>query len=63
MTHPGYADSSLSEHDSYTRQREKELAVLCTREFRELLDRYAVTLTSFADLAMCTPDREVTEHH
>ena len=63
MTHPGYADSSLSEHDSYTRQREKELAVLCTREFRELLDRYGVTLTSFAELAIRTPDSEVTEHH
>jgi len=64
MTHPGYADASLSEHDSYTQQREKELAVLCTREFRELLDRYGVTLTSFAELeSIPSPDSEVAEHH
>jgi len=64
MTHPGYADASLRSHDSYTQEREKELAVVCTREFQELVDRYGVTLTSFAELeSIHTPHGEVAEHH
>lgn len=49
MTHPGYADSSLTDHDSYTLDRVVELRVLCSREFRDLLSQSGVTLTSFAD--------------
>ena len=64
MTHPGYADSSLAEHDGYTVEREKELAVLCSREFRELLDRYEITLTSFADLDSTRPAKnQIAQHH
>src|SRR5438876_7434258 len=47
MVHPGHADASLAEQDSYTLEREAELSALCSLEFRELLDRYGVTLTSF----------------
>jgi predicted glycoside hydrolase/deacetylase ChbG (UPF0249 family) len=49
MTHPGYADSSLAEHDSYTLDRVTELRALCSREFRDVLTRSGVTLTSFTD--------------
>ena len=64
MTHPGYADSSLVEFDSYTVGRDTELGVLCSREFREVLDRCGVTLSSFADLdSMLTTDNEIAQHH
>jgi predicted glycoside hydrolase/deacetylase ChbG (UPF0249 family) len=48
MTHPGYADAELSEHDAYTWEREEELKVLCSKELRDLLLRYEIELTSFA---------------
>ncbi len=38
MVHPGYTDASLAAQDSYTVERETELEVLCSREFRELLE-------------------------
>jgi predicted glycoside hydrolase/deacetylase ChbG (UPF0249 family) len=64
MTHPGYADSSLAEHDSYTLGRETELRVLCSREFRELLVRCGVTLTSFGDRASIVPQEgQLAQHH
>lgn len=50
MTHPGYADSALSEHDGYTWQREEELRVLCSRELRDLIQRNGIELASFGDL-------------
>ena len=64
MTHPGYTDATLREYDSYTLEREKELAVLCTRDFRELLDRCGVTLSSFAVLdSLRTTENEIAQHH
>jgi predicted glycoside hydrolase/deacetylase ChbG (UPF0249 family) len=64
MTHPGYADASLAEHDSYTLERVTELRVLCSREFRELLVRYGVTLTSFDDRRSIIPhEDQFAQHH
>ena len=64
MTHPGYADASLAEHDSYTLERVTELRVLCSREFRELLVRYGVTLTSFGDRRSIVPhEGQFAQHH
>ncbi len=47
MTHPGHADSALSEHDGYTTQRDEELRVLCSADFRNLLVRCGIELASF----------------
>ena len=64
MTHPGYADSSLAELDSYTLARETELRVLCSREFRELLGRCGVTLTSFGDRpSIVSQEGQLAQHH
>jgi predicted glycoside hydrolase/deacetylase ChbG (UPF0249 family) len=64
MTHPGYADASLAENDGYTLERVTELRVLCSREFRELLVRYGVTLTSFGDRRSIVPhDGQLAQHH
>ena len=63
MTHPGYADDSLAEQDSYTRERETELEVLCSREFRELLARCNVMLTSFADGPSIVPYEDQLAQH
>jgi len=64
MTHPGYADDSLAERDSYTLERETELRVLCSREFRELLARSAVNLTSFADgSSTVSRQHQLAQHH
>jgi predicted glycoside hydrolase/deacetylase ChbG (UPF0249 family) len=64
MTHPGYADESLAVHDSYTVERETELGVLCSREFRELLARSGVNLTSFADGSSIVPRQDqLAQHH
>ena len=54
MTHPGYSDPGLSEHDGYTWQREEELRVLCSRELRDLLQRHEIELVSFANRAPFT---------
>ena len=54
MTHPGYADAELSEHDGYTWQREEELRVLCSKELRELLLRQGIELASFGSLTPLT---------
>ena len=63
MTHPGYADASLAEHDSYTLDRVTELKVLCSREFRELLVRCGVTLTSFGQRASIVPrEGQLAQH-
>ena len=64
MTHPGYADASLAEQDSYTLERETELRVLCSHEFRELLVRCGVTLTSFGDRPSIVPQEgQLAQHH
>jgi predicted glycoside hydrolase/deacetylase ChbG (UPF0249 family) len=64
MTHPGYADASLAEHDSYTLERVTELRALCSREFRELLVRCGVTLTSFGDRRSIVPhEGQLAQHH
>jgi predicted glycoside hydrolase/deacetylase ChbG (UPF0249 family) len=64
MVHPGHADVSLRELDSYVLDRETELAVLCSRQFRELLDRWSVKLGSFSDQeSSVTPNRELDQHH
>jgi chitin disaccharide deacetylase len=54
MTHPGHADCSLRSHDSYNWQREEELVVLLSHQFRELLDRHGIQLTDFASLGSST---------
>ncbi len=60
MVHPGYVDASLAAQDSYTRARETELKVLCSRQFRELLVRCGVTLTNFGDRTTIVPhDRQL----
>ena len=54
MTHPGRVDRSLRSRDSYNWQREEELVVLLSRQFRELLDRHSIQLTGFASLGSST---------
>jgi len=64
MTHPGYADAALAEQDSYTQDRETELRALCSREFRELLARNHVTLTSFGNRRSTVPhEGQLAQHH
>ena len=64
MTHPGYADASLAEYDSYTLERVTELRVLTSREFRELLVRSGVTLTRFGHRPRIVPrDGQLAQHH
>jgi predicted glycoside hydrolase/deacetylase ChbG (UPF0249 family) len=48
MTHPGYSDAGASEHDDYA-HREEELRALCSREFRDGLQRCEIELTSFGN--------------
>jgi len=64
MTHPGYADASLAEQDGYTLERVTELRALTSREFRELLVRYGVTLTSFGHRTSIVPrEGQLAQHH
>jgi predicted glycoside hydrolase/deacetylase ChbG (UPF0249 family) len=64
MTHPGYADASLAEHDSYTLERVTELRALTSRDFRDLLVRSGVTLTSFGQRRSIVPrEGEFAQHH
>ena len=51
MTHPGYTDAELAEHDGYTWQREEELRVLCSKELRDLLLHCEIELASFDNRA------------
>jgi predicted glycoside hydrolase/deacetylase ChbG (UPF0249 family) len=63
MTHPGHADSALSEHDDYTWQREEELKVLCSKELRDLLLREGIELASFGDRASrLSSENKVAQH-
>jgi predicted glycoside hydrolase/deacetylase ChbG (UPF0249 family) len=63
MTHPGYADASLAQHDSYTLERVTELRVLTSREFRDLLARSGVTLTSFGQRSIVPGPGQLAQHH
>ena len=64
MTHPGYADASLAKHDGYTLERVTELRVLTSREFRDLLVRSGVTLTSFGHRRPMVPhEGQLAQHH
>lgn len=64
MTHPGYADASLAEHDRYTLERVTELRVLCSGEFRDLLARHSVTLTSFGGRrSLVSREGQLAQHH
>jgi predicted glycoside hydrolase/deacetylase ChbG (UPF0249 family) len=64
MTHPGYADASLAEHDGYTLERVTELRVLTSREFRDLLVRSGVTLTSFGHRRSINPrESQLAQKH
>lgn len=63
MTHPGYSDAALSRRDSYTVERETELRVLCSEEFRELLRANGVVLSTFDDhSAVITGEQQVGEY-
>lgn len=63
MTHPGYADAELSEHDDYTWQREEELRVLCSKELRDLLLRNGIELVSFGNLTpRAASDGKIAQH-
>src|SRR6267154_20308 len=64
MTHPGYADASLAKHDGYTLERVTELRVLTSREFRDLLVRSGVTLTSFGHRSsIAAQESQLAQHH
>jgi len=54
MTHPGRSDFSLPGHDGYSWQREEELVVLLSQQFRDLLARQRIELTNFAHLGSST---------
>lgn len=63
MTHPGHADQELAEHDGYTGQREEELNVLCSREFRDLLDTCGIELASFDRAPRIPRQGQAPQHH
>jgi predicted glycoside hydrolase/deacetylase ChbG (UPF0249 family) len=64
MTHPGYADAALVKQDGYTLNRQTELGVLCSREFREHLVRHGVALTSFGNrLPRAAHNGQLAEHY
>jgi predicted glycoside hydrolase/deacetylase ChbG (UPF0249 family) len=63
MTHPGYNDLDLAEHDDYTWQREEELRVLCSGELRTLIARSGIELASFGDGSPhATTQRQLAQH-
>jgi predicted glycoside hydrolase/deacetylase ChbG (UPF0249 family) len=45
--HPGYSDDWLREHERYADQRERELRLLCSPSFKELLSANRVELVGF----------------
>ena len=57
MTHPGYADADLAKRDTYTVEREIELRILCSDEFRELVREQRVALANFGDQMAIVADR------
>ncbi|MEW6181698.1 MAG: carbohydrate deacetylase [Bacillota bacterium] len=50
MTHPGLADEELRRLSGYTREREKELEVLCDPQLRQWLQENGVQLGTYEDL-------------
>jgi predicted glycoside hydrolase/deacetylase ChbG (UPF0249 family) len=50
MVHPGRVDNELISIDSYTSERERELAALTSPELRECLHRNDLELIDFAAL-------------
>jgi predicted glycoside hydrolase/deacetylase ChbG (UPF0249 family) len=63
MTHPGYPDAGLSEHDYYASQRQEELRALCSKEFRDLLQRCGIELTSFGNRTSPAPtSRQIDQY-
>ncbi|OAT79410.1 carbohydrate deacetylase [Desulfotomaculum copahuensis] len=56
MTHPGEADELLLRISSYSRGREKELALLCAPAFKQWLAGQDVQLAGFADI--CPGERK-----
>jgi chitin disaccharide deacetylase len=48
MLHPGYDDATLAAQDPYRREREREVAALCSPAVRERLARGDIALTNFA---------------
>jgi len=63
MTHPGYTDATLVQRDHYTVERETELKVLCSQDFRDLLGSCGVTLANFGDqTAIVTGEHELAEY-
>ena len=64
MTHPGHADAELAEYDGYTWQRDEELRVLCSGEFRGLLARCGIELTSFdRGSPRTSSEGQLAQHH
>jgi predicted glycoside hydrolase/deacetylase ChbG (UPF0249 family) len=62
MTHPGHADQELAQHDGYTRPREEELRVLCSRGFRDLLKRCGIELARFDRAPRPAREGQFTQH-
>ena len=50
MCHPAYADAELVATSSYSKVRERELAVLTSREARAAIARLSVELVNFGGL-------------
>ena len=64
MTHPGYNDSTLVKRDNYTVERETELRILCSQDFRDLLSTCHVTLANFGDqTTIVTGEHKLAELH
>jgi predicted glycoside hydrolase/deacetylase ChbG (UPF0249 family) len=64
MTHPGYADTALAEHDDYTWERAEELRVLCSVELRDLISQCGIELAGFDDRSSRrTVHGQLAQHH
>jgi predicted glycoside hydrolase/deacetylase ChbG (UPF0249 family) len=63
MTHPGHADQELAKNDGYTRPREEELRVLCSRGFRDLLVRCGIELARFDRAPRRAHEGQFSQHH
>jgi predicted glycoside hydrolase/deacetylase ChbG (UPF0249 family) len=50
MCHPGYADASLLSGSSYSRQRERELALLTNPEIIALIEQQGIQLITYSQL-------------
>lgn len=50
MMHPGYDDAMLAEQDPYRKEREREVAALCSAAVRERITRGDIRLVRFDEL-------------